>query len=69
MKLLHEISFEGNCLTALYAKFVDVCSEVKCKSSVLIRRAAFALSTLCNIIIIIIIINLKVNIGVMLYTG
>jgi hypothetical protein len=53
-----------------YPNFVNVCSEGNCKWSVLIRCTEFALSAIFNadIIIVIIIINLKVGIGVILRT-
>jgi hypothetical protein len=54
-----------------YPNFMNVRSKGNCKCSVLIRCIEFVLSALYNIciIIIIIIINLKVDIGVNLCTG
>jgi hypothetical protein len=53
-----------------YPNFVNVRIYGTCKCSVLIRRTEFALSVLFNTVIItIIIINLKVNIGVILCTS
>ena len=51
---------------SLYQNFVNVHREGNCKCSVLIRSTEFALSALYSTDIIIIIINLKVDIGVIL---
>jgi hypothetical protein len=58
--------FEGQMFNSPYTTFVNVRSEGNCKCSVLIRHTEFTLSAIYNTDMII--INLKVGIGVILYT-